>query len=316
MKKIPLDISALLKAAADIEAAASTPVSVGVYVDELALGELAASVRSAFASASAQVRVTVAYYGAEPVSVHEADDIAVLVAGLSEHTGAQAAHLRAAGVPTMVVAADPQLVSAVAAEQGNPIPQGDVVPLEGMGEWVIAVCKAKKLAFALAFPFARRPLAMDAVQSTSVQNAGIGAVLFIPGADMPVMTLNQAKMLLQIAAAYGQPLGMERVKELGAVVGGAFACRAVARQVAGVVPGLGWAVKAAIGYTGTMAMGRAAIDYFEAGGNASGLANVVRKAREGAVSAAEAAAETPAGRKAAQVAQKAVAAARDVALKR
>ena len=27
-----------------------------------------------------------------------------------------------------------------------------------------------------------------------------------PGADMPIMTLNQAKMLLQIAAAYGQPL--------------------------------------------------------------------------------------------------------------
>ena len=48
-------------------------------------------------------------------------------------------------------------------------------------------------------------------------SAGVPAenlVVFIPGADMPIMTLNQAKMLLQIAAAYGQPLSAERIKEL------------------------------------------------------------------------------------------------------
>ena len=56
-----------------------------------------------------------------------------------------------------------------------------------------------------------------------MQNAGVGLVVFIPGADLPIMTLNQAKMLLQIAAAYGEPMGKERVKELAAVVGGAFA---------------------------------------------------------------------------------------------
>ena len=100
------------------------------------------------------------------------------------------------------------------------------------------------------------------------------------------MTLNQAKMLLQIAAAYGQPLDKRRIKELAAVVGGAFACRGAARQLVGVVPGLGWAVKAAIGYSGTYAMGHAAIEYFEGGGNVSGVANVVSQARKAAVSAA------------------------------
>ena len=91
-----------------------------------------------------------------------------------------------------------------------------------MGEWIIAACREKKLAFALAFPFVRRPLSLDAVRATAIQNAGVGVVVFIPGADMPIMTLNQAKMLLQIAAAYGQPLSAERIKELAAVVGGAF----------------------------------------------------------------------------------------------
>lgn len=174
-----------------------------------------------------------------------------------------------------------------------------------MGEWIIAACRDKKLAFALAFPFVRRPLSLDAVRATAIQNAGVGVVVFIPGADMPIMTLNQAKMLLQIAAAYGQPLSAERIKELAAVVGGAFLFRNIARTAVGVVPVLGWAIKGAVGFAGTEAMGRAAIEYFEAGGDIVGVANVVQKARDEAVEAAGKAASTPAGRKVVDTAKEA-----------
>ena len=174
-----------------------------------------------------------------------------------------------------------------------------------MGEWIIAACREKKLAFALAFPFVRRPLSLDAVRATAIQNAGVGVVVFIPGADMPIMTLNQMKMLLQIAAAYGQPLSAERIKELAAVVGGAFLFRNIARTAVGVVPVLGWAIKGAVGFAGTEAMGRAAIEYFEAGGDIVGVANVVQKAREEAVEATSRAAATPAGRKVVDTAKEA-----------
>ena len=164
-----------------------------------------------------------------------------------------------------------------------------------MGEWVVAACREKRLALALSFPFVRKPLSLEAVSATSLQNAGIGLVLFIPGADMPLMTLNQAKMLLQIAAAYGEPMSAARVKELAAIVAGGFACRSVARQVAGVVPGVGWAVKAGVGYAGTKAMGLAAIEYFERGGNIAGLAGVVSSATAKATQIAGDVAATPAG---------------------
>lgn len=164
-----------------------------------------------------------------------------------------------------------------------------------MGEWVVAACREKRLALALSFPFVRRPLSLEAVSATSLQNAGIGLVLFIPGADMPLMTLNQAKMLLQIAAAYGEPMSAARVKELAAIVAGGFACRSVARQVAGVVPGVGWAVKAGVGYAGTKAMGLAAVEYFERGGNIAGLAGVVSSATAKATQIAGDVAATPAG---------------------
>lgn len=164
-----------------------------------------------------------------------------------------------------------------------------------MGEWVVAACREKRLALALSFPFVRRPLSLEAVSATSLQNAGIGLVLFIPGADMPLMTLNQAKMLLQIAAAYGEPMSVARVKELAAIVGGAFACRSVARQVAGAVPAIGCAVKAGVGYAGTKAMGLAAVEYFERGGNIAGLAGVVSAATAKATQIAGDVAATPAG---------------------
>ena len=164
-----------------------------------------------------------------------------------------------------------------------------------MGEWVVAACREKRLALALSFPFVRRPLSLEAVGATSLQNAGIGLVLFIPGADMPLMTLNQAKMLLQIAAAYGEPMSAARVKELAAIVAGGFACRSVARQVAGAVPAIGWAVKAGVGYAGTKAMGLAAVEYFERGGNIAGLAGVVSSATAKATQIAGDVAATPAG---------------------
>ena len=164
-----------------------------------------------------------------------------------------------------------------------------------MGEWVVAACREKRLALALSFPFVRKPLSLEAVSATSLQNAGIGLVLFIPGADMPLMTLNQAKMLLQIAAAYGEPMSAARVKELAAIVASGFACRSVARQVAGAVPAIGWAVKAGVGYAGTKAMGLAAVEYFERGGNIAGLAGVVSSATAKATQIAGDVAATPAG---------------------
>lgn len=275
--QLPVDIKAVIDEATNIDEARRTTLSVSVYLDDSAPGDVQAHVRQAFASASPHARVSLMYLDGRPFAPFSGDDMAVIVAGLNEQVGEYAAQVRAAGVPVMVVTTLPALVADIAKAQGAPIPQGDLVfpkppkaesavlpapdaaaggaeavqalgagspnepyALDGaavgslserMGGWVIAACNDKRLAFALAFPFVRKPLSLEAVNSTALQNAGVGLLVIIPGADMPVMTLNQAKMLLMIAAAYGEELNMERVKELAALVGGAFACRAVARQL-------------------------------------------------------------------------------------
>ncbi len=169
-----------------------------------------------------------------------------------------------------------------------------------MGEWIITACAPKKLAMAYAFPFVRKPLASDSVTATALQNAAIGFVPILPGADMPIMTLNQAKMVLQIATAYGQPLDTDRIKELAAVVAGGFIARNIARSVTKVIPFAGWIVSGSIGFAATEAMGRAAMEYFEAGGDIVGLASVVQTARDGAVKTAQEVSKTPAGKRVAQ----------------
>lgn len=111
------------------------------------------------------------------------------------------------------------------------------------------------------FPIFREEAAWEEVAATSKQNALIGAIP-IPGADLPIMTANQLKMILRIAAMFDMPISVERARELLAVVGGGFAMRAAARQVAKVIP-IGAVVGAGIGYSGTLAMGKGAIEYFK-----------------------------------------------------
>lgn len=111
------------------------------------------------------------------------------------------------------------------------------------------------------FPIFRSEAAWQEVQATAKQNGVVG-VIPIPGADMPLMTANQVKMVLRMAAMFDMPLGVDRARELLAVVGGGFGLRTAARQIAKFIPGPGWLLGGAIGYSGTLAMGKAAIEYF------------------------------------------------------
>lgn len=137
--------------------------------------------------------------------------------------------------------------------------------------WQATVDAAEEHVVALGrrYPVLRRMAAERIIRRTSRQNALIGVVFILPGTDMPVMTLNQIKMVLAIAAIFGGQISQERAIELVGVVGAGFGFRAVARQAFDLVPGLGWAVKGVVGYTGTRAMGEAALRYFERGAPAT-----------------------------------------------
>ena len=109
----------------------------------------------------------------------------------------------------------------------------------------------------------RRPVCDVLIRRISRQNGLVGVAVFLPGDDLPVLTLNQVRLVLRIADAYGFEIEKERIPEVLAVIGSGFGFRAVARKSVGVVPILGWAVKGAIAYGATRALGEAAVRYFE-----------------------------------------------------
>ena len=132
------------------------------------------------------------------------------------------------------------------------------------------------------YPALRRAVCEEIIHKNARQNAVVGA-LPIPGADMPAITANQGRMVLGIAAAYGEEISVERARELLGVLAAGFGLRAVARQVVKLVPVGGWAASVAIGYAGTLAMGRATILYFERGKKEPDPAErseILRRARE------------------------------------
>ena len=296
-----LDIKSLITEAIDIEKARKTIVSVHVLIDETATPEFQVFVRSGFSSASVNSRLTVGYYPTQDISVMPDTDLVVMAAGETADTGRIAATIREADIPVLVIAEHGNQVVKSAQATGHPLPDDALISLpagqpldedikgslaDSIGSWIIDHDHSKRLAFSLAYPFVRRPLAKDAIAATSAQNAGIGVLVFIPGADMPAMTLNQIKMVLQIAAAYGEPLDANRLKEVVPVLAAAFLCRGIGRKLAGFIPALGFVVKGGMGYFGTYAIGQAALTYFEQGGDIAGLAGVMSQAGGAASTAA------------------------------
>jgi uncharacterized protein (DUF697 family) len=135
-------------------------------------------------------------------------------------------------------------------------------------ETVIKHAVAKKLAkkevsLAVKLPAFRDEVIKNIIADTARQNALIGVAVFVPGADMPLMTLNQVRMVMRMAASYKEELSIRRLNEILAVIGSGLALRTAARQLLGFVPVAGWAVKGGIAYGGTYAMGEAAKKYFD-----------------------------------------------------
>ncbi len=288
---LPLDIRDLLSSSARLRGDREKSVRIAVYIDAAAPQEAVDALKAALRPQMSTARLHVeAVLPGDILVVDDAADVVVALTGPADTLLSSLSRARDRFVPTVLLSlgetrevasrrlAHPLLDTLVA-----DAPQELV---EALGDWLADRLSTKRLALAANFVFVRRAVALEAVKATAFQNAFIGGVVFIPGADMPLMTANQAKMVLQVAAAYGEPVGAERVKELAAVVGGAFALRAVARQAASLIPGFGWGLKAAIGYSGTLAMGYAAIDYFEHGGDVSGLGARLREARNNVLSVA------------------------------
>lgn len=143
-------------------------------------------------------------------------------------------------------------------------PPGHGFPVEAITHALAARLGEGGTSLAARLPVLREPVCAALIERFSRQNGIAAVAIFVPGADFPVLTLNQIRLVLRLAAAHGVEVDQQRLPEVLATVGAAFGLRSVARQLLGAVPVAGWLVKGGIAYAGTRALGEAAQRYFAA----------------------------------------------------
>ena len=90
-----------------------------------------------------------------------------------------------------------------------------------------------------------------------------------PLVDIPILLGNQIRLVLRLAALYGEPVDSANttryLRELVAVMAGGLGLRYLAEQAAKLVPFGGDFISGAIAGAGTWAMGQVVLEYFESG---------------------------------------------------
>ena len=205
--------------------------------------------------------------------LREGGSAAAVVEGRTDHASvlvwvgdADEAELRAAsrsGVPIVAVSEAGSLPYVLATDIVH-VPAGQGFPVAEIATAVARVLGEDGTSLAARLPVLRPAVCGELIRSFSKKNALVSAAVFVPGVDMPVLTLNQVRLVARIALAHGQELDRDRAVELLGVVGAGFGFRAAARELLDLVPVAGWALKGAIAYAGTRAVGEAAVRYFEA----------------------------------------------------
>ena len=164
----------------------------------------------------------------------------------------------------IVAVSDADSVPYVFAQDVVRVPPGQGFPVDRIADALARRLEEGALGLAARLPVLREAVSAQLIRTTSRRNGLIGAAVFIPGVEFPILTFNQVRLVLRPAMAHGEELDRTRAFELAGVVGAGLGFRTLARELLDFVPFAGWAVKGAIAYTGTRAIGEAAVRYFGA----------------------------------------------------
>ena len=235
------------------------PLVLRVHVDATCPRPLALAVRDALVSERANGRVDV--FGLALPEDAPAPDAALVLVGSGPCADLARAYAMC-GVPVALVAEGALDLPAVDVAEGASWLVGTVLASSpeavphALASWLAGAVE-KDLALAACFPFCRREVCDAAVTRCAAENAAIGAISLIPGSDLPLMTLNQLKLALEVACANGRDLDATCAAALLGVAGSALVWRAAAHGVSSALPGLSALVKAGVGYGATVLVGEA-----------------------------------------------------------
>lgn len=172
-----------------------------------------------------------------------------------------------ARIPTLVVAVGrdvPERIPFVLATDVIRVQPGHGFERDAIAQALAVKLGENATSLARHLPWLRDAVSSHLIEKFARKNGVMGAAVFLPGVDLPILTRNQLRLVLRILAAHGIEVSQERVPEIAATIGAGIGLRALARELLDFVPVAGWALKGAVAYTGTKAIGEAALQYARA----------------------------------------------------
>lgn len=141
----------------------------------------------------------------------------------------------------------------ISAEHGDGVADGLV--------WhMLRACPEVAVPLGRELEWARRLAARALIRQAALWST-LAGVQPVPLLDVPFQMAGQQRLVIRIAAMYGQPLDGGR--EVLATLAGGLGVRLVAQQVAKLVPILGWGASAALSGLSTWLLGWGAVAYYE-----------------------------------------------------
>jgi len=149
----------------------------------------------------------------------------------------------------------------ISAKNGNNVAE-ELIPA------VIDASPEAALAIGRELPAYRRSAAQRIIRNSALISLAAG-VEPIPFVDIPILLGTQIRLVLRLAALYGEPMetedAMKHARELIITIAGGLGFRYLAQQAAKLVPFGGDFVAGAIAGAATWSIGQVALEYYESG---------------------------------------------------
>lgn len=206
--------------------------------------------------------------GSVRVSTDAADAAALVVVLGGAPTAADEEAMRTAArasTPVVAVQTDSRWrepLAYVPAEATVVCEAGKGFPVAEIARVIAAQSGEDSVSLAARVPAIRDEIVDELIRTAALRAAVIGALPWRKGADFPALTLIQARLVLDVAAAHGRTIDRERAPELAAVAASGLGLRAAVRRLPRRIPLLGGVT----GFLATRALGEAARRRFAAGG--------------------------------------------------
>ncbi len=268
--EMPKEIFELARAVKTTTDKPADLLSMNVIVDKTASRELVIAVKDLLRPVSGEVSIEVdELFEIQPHRAVPTRDVALIVCGKEdERAGEIASSYSESHIPVVIITDRNSEIPPVDSVQSSDVCPVSLIYVSDYAElapklrrWILDQDDELVQKFVKVFSFARDAYFNKLIADTAKENA-IVALMPINKADMPLMTLNTAKMASQMNWVLGKRIDLSTVGEMACIMGSGYLMRAVARIVPESSKFARTTMDVAVSYVGTIACGKVLKNYY------------------------------------------------------